>query len=601
MSSNKLYNFVHTIFFKNDRQKVDKATLFQQTHLNGTSYYLLQLPKRKNKFPEGLTLTEHHISIYESPLNTIDKKSEYHYTATFMDEQKKSYRIHVYFDQFDELVSPPQLALETGGQQYVPIDGDEFDIDWLALSQKAIKSVVTQLRLEQDKHCILLKNEIEPLEKRALQLSADLPKSKKQYLTTLDQQIELSTRLNAINSKEDKHKQIALLKTIYQGVESQIPSRRVASKKTPLKASPSPKLLKTDHSNGEKEVTSLKKQGKTSTKKKVKEEQFDPKVKKLSGELLKIGSITNEQEKTLFIQTLFQQVSELQLIIPTSESDLIQILNKMEQSILTIGRKHLHLLLSKNKFEEAALLRALFPLTLDDSLLNRALADLNADLLDFLLINGNYTLDPFEPKINKKTYGSIMEYLFQSDLESPKVAQCFDILLNHKMSLLRSNSDGVPFILPLIEDEDHPLTRTLVQHINHSTENLRLLKLTMDYFRSQIKNCATNTSQYGRISNALVVMNKLYMDTNKEFQLKKQPFEEDLFSRLNSLLEQSEKIVKGLSKAAAGLIIISEAQAVRKSAQASDIYGGLGMFKLDLSTESSTQEELSIMQSKTYE
>lgn len=594
MSSNKLYNFVHTVLFKNNRQKVDKATLFQHTHLNGTSYYLLQLPKKNNQFPEGLTLTEHHISIYEQPLNIIDKKSEYHYTALFTDQQRNTYRLHVYFNQFDEMIPPPHLALETGNQQYEPIAVNEFNVNWFDLSQKAINSVITQLRTKQNEQCTLFKNRIEPLDKRTVQLSANLAKNKKVYLNLLAEQIELSSQLNVINSEEDNQKQIELLRTIYHQVDSEIPSRRVRSKKTKKAASSAIESPKTDELEQEKAIVSLKKQPR-SPKSNVKEEQFAPKINKLSDELLQVGAISNESEKATVIQVLFQQISELQLMVPSSQTNLIQMLKKMEQSIITIGRKHLHLLLAKNKFDAAAQLSPLFPVALDETVFNKALLDLNADLLDFLLKNGRDKLEQFEPKINKKSYGSIIEYLFQCDLSSSKVAQCFQILLSHKISLLKNDSAGLPFLLPLIEDENHPLTKIFIKNLKSSPENLRLLKLTINYFGSQKKLFLPDTIPYQRISNALIVMKKLDEELNKELPLKKTLPKNNFLSKLDSILEESQAAMHVFMGALTMNFLDICEESVKDTTQKpskfqkSDIYGGLGLFTIP--EEPSPREE----------
>ena len=593
MSLNKLYNFIHAVIFKNDKQKVDTATLFQQTHTNGTSYYRLELPKRRNNFPEELTLTEHHISVYEEPLNVVDKKSEYHYTATFMDQQKKSYRLHVYFNHLDELVSPPQLALETEDHQYKAINADVFDVDWVLLGQKEMASVIAHLREEQNKQCTSLKREMGPIEQRTTHLSENLAKNKKKYLTSLDQQIKLSLQLDAINSKEDKQKAIALMQTVYQDVKSRTFSPSVSSKKSKKITAPATQLTTTEESTkkeasaGTKAALS-KKPIKSSTSIKDKEEQFALKIKKLSDELLQIGAITDESEKTSVLQVLFQQISELQLMVPAHLTKSVQMLTRMEQSVIATVKKHLHLLLSKNKFDEAIQLRALFPMVLDETVLNKALAELNADLLAFLLKNVKYDIEQFEPKAHKKNYDSIMEYLFQCDLKSSKVARCFEVLLNHKMSLLRSDSAGFPLLLPLIEDEDHPLTQILMKNLKNSSENLRLFKLVINYFEGQRKSFLPESLPYQRISNAIAVMKNLDEELRKELQLKKVPTrnnflsELNVLSKLNSILEETQGTMCTLMTVFTTNILDlqEESEKLTSNSQQRDIYGGLGFFIL---------------------
>ncbi|MCL9685065.1 hypothetical protein [Legionella maioricensis] len=596
MSSNKLYNFVHTVLFKNNRQKVGKATLLQQTHLNGTSYYLLQLPKKNNKFPDGLTLTEHHISIYEQPLNIIDKQSEYHYTALFTDEQKRTYRLHVYFDQLDEMIPPPHLALETGRYQYDPITRDEFDVDWLELSEKAIKSVITQLRAAQNTKCNSLKNEINPVERRTIQLSENLEKNKRNYLAALTQQIGLKTQLNEINSKEDKQKEIELMQAIYQQVDSEISSLPRVSRKAKKNAAPATqstntdatpteasKLTKTDAPNVGKAAVS-KKTKSSSVRVKVKEEQFAPQINKLSDELLQVEAIADESEKTAVIQVLLQKINEFQLMVPSSQDHLIQVLRRMERSITLIGKKHINLLLSNRNFDEVVHLRALFPVALDDALFNKALMELNADLLSFLLTNKKYNLEQFEPKIHKNSYDSIMDYLFQCDLSSAKVAQCFNILLTHKMSLLRSDSFGLPYLLPLIEDENHPLSKILMRNLKDSPENLRLLKLVINYFDNQKKNFLPDSINRQRISEALTVLKKLEEDFGKKLPVKKAPMKNDLFSRLDSILEESQETMVRFMSAFKPITLIEDCESYVQQqpskSQSRDIYGGLGLFIL---------------------
>ncbi|RUR24023.1 hypothetical protein [Legionella qingyii] len=558
MYLNKLYNFIHTEIFQHDKQWFDKATLFRQTHLNGTSYYLLQLPKKKNKFPEGLTLIEHHISIYEQPLSIIDTLSEYHYTAIFKDKQKKTYRLHVYFDQLDTMISSPHLVLETSNQEHESIAVNQFDVDWLAVSTQAMSSIITQLRAEQNNHCALLKYRIEALDKVTVNLSINLEKNKKQYLTTLDQQIKLITQLDAINSREDMQKKIALLKTIYQKVDSEISSPR-ASRKTKKIASSSTQSATTEASQltnadvaNVRKTASSKKSKYSPMNDTVKEESLTPRINKLSDKLLQIGTITDESEKTAVIQDLFQQISELQLIVSSSKVNSIQMLKKMEQTVISVGRKHLHSLLFKNKFDEAVQLSPLFSVALDDTILKKTLIELNANLLNFLLKNKKYDLEKFKFKVHNKSYDSILAYLLQCDFSSSKTEQCFNILLTHKMSLLRNDSVGLPLLLPIIEDEKHPLANILLSNLEGSPENLHLLKQMINFFEAQKKNFLPDTPHYQRISKALTFMKKL--DENLSTKLKKN----------------------------AGL-----------SSRISDIYGRLGLFTLHDKVKNSASSESS--------
>ncbi|MCW8442684.1 hypothetical protein OQJ05_01280 [Fluoribacter gormanii] len=524
MYLNKLYNFIHTEIFEHDKQRFDKATLFRQTHLNGTPYYLLQLPKKKNKFPEGLTLIEHHISIYEQPLNIIDKLSEYHYTATFKDKQRKTYRLHVYFDQLDAMISSPRLVLETSNQEYESTAGNEFDVDWLAVSKRTIGSIIAKLRDEQNNHCALLKNKIAALDKVTVQLSMNLEKNKKKYLTTLDQQIKLSTQLNAINSREDMQKKIGLLETIYQKVDVEISSPRssrktkeIASSATQSTTPEASQLTKADAANVRKTAIS-KKNKYFPINNTAQEESLTPKINKLSDKLLQIGSTTDESEKTAMIQDLFQRISELQLIVSSSKVNSIQTLKKMEQSVISMGKKHLHSLLFKNKFNQAVQLSALFSVALDDTILKKALIELNANLLDFILKNKKYDLEKFKLKIHDKNYDSILDYLLQCDFSSSKAEQCFNILLTHKMSLLRNDSVGLPLLLPIIEDEKHPLANILLSNLEGSPENLHLLKQMINFFETQKKNFLPDTTHYQRISKSLALMKKLDEDLSTKLK-----------------------------------------------------------------------------------
>jgi hypothetical protein len=601
MSSNKLYNFVHTVVFKSDNQKVDKATLFQEKHLNGTPYYRLQLLKKNNTFPDGLTLTDHHISIYEQPLNTVDKKSEYHYTAIFNDKQKKTYRLHVYFDQFDEMVPPPRLALETGNYQYESIKVDELDVDWFTLSQKLSDSVIAQLRKEQNQLCTLLKNKIEPLEKRATQLSEDLTKNKKLYLKTLNQQIELRTQLHAINSKEDKQQEIELLQQMYHTVSSEI---TVSYKKSKHESSSSVPAIIMGESNEKKTTISLKKQKVTSknTKDKLNQlnQEFMQEMKMSSDALLKIKSIANESEKGALIRNIYKHIEGLQLTTPPSlPNDSMQALNKMQQLITTIGKKHIHFLLSKNKYEEALELSSLFSVALDDAIFNQALMQLNSVLIDFLLENGNYNLDRFKPKINKKDYSSIMEFLFQCDLKSLKVVQCFDILLIYKISLLQKNSDGLPCLLPLIEDDTHPMTQILIKNLKKSPENARWLKGIIEYFKTQNDNFTQNIALHTRMITATIELHSLFMTLSNEMNLAERM---DILFQTDSFVKQARTLDQFITMSASdrdSVTIIGADCSPEKTGKAplniqkGDIYGGFGLFILPACSMKSTQDNVS--------
>ncbi|CEG57904.1 hypothetical protein [Legionella fallonii] len=644
MSSNKLYNFVHTVVFKNDNQSVDKATLFQQTHLNGTPYYLLQLSKKSNAFPDGLTLIEHHISIYKEPVSTVDKKSEYHYTAIFKDKQKKTYRLHVYFDQFNEMVTPPHLDLDTGNQQYESIKTDELDVDWFALSHKMSDSVITQLRKEQNQQCTLLKNKIEPLEKKTTQLSTDLTKNKKLYLNTLSQQIELGIQLDAINSKEDKQKEIEFLQQMHQKVSSEITVAYKKTKKSKNEPSSSvssvPAIIMGD-SNEKKTSTSLKKQKAASknTKDKLTQlhQEFMQEMKRSADALLTIETIGNESEKGVLIRNIYKQIEGLQLTTPPSlPNDSIQALNKMQQRITTIARKHIHYLLSKNKWDEALALSSLFSVALDDAIFNQALRQLNPVLIDFLLENGNYDLDRFKPKINKKDYSSIMEFLFQCDLKSSNVVRCFDVLLTYKMSLLRKNSDGIPCLFRLIEDAEqlidatHPMVQALIKNLKKSPKNICGLRGVIEYFKTQNNNFTHDIKLHARMMTATIKLYSLFMNLNIEMDLSAEMnFAEsiDILVQADTLMKQSNALETQASTSVSDTDSVTDQftttstsatgslpeQFTTASAsdtdsvttcspektgqvplnfQRGDIYGGFGIFKLSEYSIESTQDEV---------
>lgn len=77
------------------------------------------------------------------------------------------------------MISSPRLVLETSNQEYESTAGNEFDVDWLAVSKRTIGSIIAKLRDEQNNHCALLKNKIAALDKVTVQLSMNLEKNKK--------------------------------------------------------------------------------------------------------------------------------------------------------------------------------------------------------------------------------------------------------------------------------------------------------------------------------------------------------------------------------------------------------------------------------------
>lgn len=114
-------------------------------HLPHATSCALAVPiSGKSRF---LRLANHHLSFYEEydPQNPL--LSEYHYTAHFLDSDKHLYRLHVYFNNNNELTIAPLLAAQIAPHKF----------QCLPLTH-ALLYRLRKLALSQSRECIALLN-----------------------------------------------------------------------------------------------------------------------------------------------------------------------------------------------------------------------------------------------------------------------------------------------------------------------------------------------------------------------------------------------------------------------------------------------------------
>ena len=107
---NILYNVVQKVIYNKPGVPVG-VELSLQTHRDEeTPYFFFALPMYEEMIIGNYRLSNHHLSVCESWKGRIDKKSQYHYTATFHDEETHEYRLHLYFDYTDGEVGEVLLS-----------------------------------------------------------------------------------------------------------------------------------------------------------------------------------------------------------------------------------------------------------------------------------------------------------------------------------------------------------------------------------------------------------------------------------------------------------------------------------------------------------
>ena len=439
-----------------------KITLAKRKHSEGKEYFFLALPIGATTVIGDYKLISHHMSVYESPLNSGDK-SEYHYTAFFQDKDGKEYRLHIYYNYKDYHVWEPQFCIKDSSNNFVLINSAELDEAFKTLADLSINGLMSHLRTVQKTVITKLQNEYDTLEKKATLLSMDIKKNKIEYLSIMDRLINIQEELATYsNNRREILSKIRLLRSRYAEISTpKIESLYLglevnAHVPTELKEQPIP-----DHKTSEYDVKQKDTAKSVSAKQGVKD-----KIQELNTRLIKYKSIEVEERATFTVSCLTE------LVALEVETDNYTELNELRNQIEELGTSLLQNYLLKGEFDKATQLNGFYHL-LSENIFDFAIQKSEKDtgLLNFLL---KEKILPFNYKnfmIGKVAYSSLVEYYFESGLPDQAKIKGLDALIKNGVSLLALDKNGLPYAATLIAKPSHPLRSVLESNAELTVNN----------------------------------------------------------------------------------------------------------------------------------
>ncbi|VEG90453.1 hypothetical protein [Legionella spiritensis] len=476
MSKNSLFHFLDSLH-NPDIDPTKKPNIPFKVVKKGRQhekrYFLIALPGHKESGirddEKTYTLQDHHISIYQAQYNSIQALSQYHYTATFLDDEGNTCKLHVYFNDKDTQHGDPVVTMTRKNihekrQKEIPITpGDHLAQQFSMLAEQSVKGPVSLLKTQQSDIKNQLIEDYERYEQQATALSSDLKTNFDEYLRHLDILIKITHHLGyvtedrhypAINKTFTQRKAVLLADSATSDSKKQSPGKPGKTNDKPGKA----QATSRKQSAPKKQPTPLK-----SNATKEYEQNIHHLLKRFH-ELDKddLGSLPSElidiQEQTSKMLALleFERPS-----VRLSASSLERLIT-LQTSLKHYGKSLFTQLLAENRYELAGLTGTSYH-CIDESILAEALKTGNAALLDFALTYGKFSINSQAIDIDGQRYKSAVHYCFSNHSKKHPLVDCLSVLIKHNASLMVTSKNGLPIINTILSpaSTNHPLYQAL--------------------------------------------------------------------------------------------------------------------------------------------
>lgn len=456
MPLNPLYAFLR----KTRDLPASLVPLFKKARSDGKQYCLLELTGDVlfsfSYEDKTYHLDSHHMTLFKMEDPSVPTRNEYHYTAFFIDNMAKKYRLHVYFNSRDTITKDPvfeELGDLASAVPTSPVSQALMDAlysEFIGLAQIQGVPRIKELRMMHQQQISALEKQYKTLEKEAAILIAAEPSNYVAYIAKLDNVSDVLTQLSRLGRTSHYLKCLALIEQLKAHVqeasvvadsdsavatlEAPLPVEEAASidaAEAPLpmkvvKSSPSASGAMID----DKIQTYLD----THTRYPNPKESMSAYIDSLLGALEAMDELNRQLEEGGRA---------------ASSALLIHLQEKHRTLIAAVEAVYPRLLLSG----EVTLLEKLpsFHYLITPQLLSTVLAMAKTNLLDFILRHSD--LDPCQPvTVAKTTYPSVLRYCYDH-----KSAEWIDLLIEHHISLLEPDCDGLPIANTILRDESHPL------------------------------------------------------------------------------------------------------------------------------------------------
>lgn len=454
-------------------------------------YYRIELPIEEFSIKDQgsmYALDNHHLSVYENENRQNPKLSQYHYTAKFISQSGERYRLHVYFNAFDELIQNIAFERDTA-DGYKLIDSTNMRNQLIILALRHTEPLINNLRQQHQKKIKNLETHYKDCDQRLLKHFDSEPQNTTEILEITEEAcgvlrellplIRSSSYTEALRFHEATARSLKKARTSSVELMTSTPSTNRDNHVEEIAEEVSnPQDEASSHDQAaQKEAKASHEKATQSTKPKV----FI--IDKLAEELKALDTQFEELSKAPTevqakkIEELLAKTYEINLTYERhlQLKDLHQ-LQKIRRKLQKLEADLLPSLLFGNQFELAALLTSSHHLLRAEKFLAVALQTGNSKLLDFILTYGDIDINNQRVTVFKKSFASAVYACFQEDSASHPMSECLSVLIQHGASLFAPDNKGLPLVYSILTGDTHPLRKALFMNRARTIESVEFFK-----------------------------------------------------------------------------------------------------------------------------
>lgn len=514
MPKNILFNFLS---FRKKRHKSDiqhaESVTLKQT-LDKKNYFLIELPRSDYSLMGlgmRLKLVKHHVSIYEKESRANPHLSQLHYTADFINENKLEYRLHVYYDHRDQMVSGPHFSIRVDNNKYQEIDASSVSQALLDLAETSMRAVIVEIREKYLGTYSQLEQEYQRLDRQCSALFETKASHMAEYVAKLKNFIKLAENLSMLTSQNHYAHKHAFLTRLLITIQTPAMSTE-ATVDTPTAEPQSSLSLNTQQEDTSRRNAARVRNKNSDTSRRQTNnplQDIERQVDTLARQFMALSAQPREKKVIEYTRELGnlwalcnQYSLEADLVIPQhTPPGSTPCLNKLHDLSVRLEKsckEHFLYLLEQKQFDAAKLLQSFYYL-LDVNRLADALKENNAELLDFILTYGDdLVLDNQVLIINKRKYTNAVAFCYEHGL-----VDCLTVLINHDASILIPGADGLPLAYSLLTQASHPLQGVLAACPEKTTSSSTFYFALKNALRRYIATQVLPAAEQNKISAAI--------------------------------------------------------------------------------------------------
>lgn len=503
MKNNGLYYYIRDNICQQLRvAKLANSMIQLKETKTGKSYYLIELVenKRSKLADTGYKLQNQHLSVFAGQSNSDEHLSNYHYTAALVDSNGQKCRLHVYFDEQDNLLLPPELSLNIDGNfEIIEIDPDLRHAFYCFAIQQG-SGLISKLRQGHKQAQADLQQTYSDNLSKLEQLSLGLQSNTKLYFELLTQHMSCLKSLSRLSYDNIKYlSELSLSKSIYV-ILGKMAFSTTCSEEIDLSLSESDSLLATESAL---ELTRTP----VVLKKTPAEKQLEL-IKPILNAKQNHERMLEENNLEQLIDTAYKYSCEIDDLLLFNEhkrfslENLIQLQNFSYQAEEICSKLLRRALLEENYACASKLIKFLEPIRTE--LFINSIFKNKPQLTEFVLANSKIPLNTILLGSSKKTKHLPIQYCFDKQSASRSYVEMLAVLIKYGGSLMVPAKDQLPIALHIIKEINNPLIDALKQNYEKTLFN-------KDFYKELIQTLNQYLILHPRIDDGtkLVLENKI--------------------------------------------------------------------------------------------